>query len=65
MTQPKTPAYTLDRLQEAINEAPLSKYGKRTGAKFVNIDTRVLEWLIADSRALAAMTSVDVMEVRP
>lgn len=52
-----TPTYTLDKLAEAIAEAPLSQYGKKTGTKFVNIDTRVLEWLIADSRTLHANES--------
>lgn len=47
----ETPLRTLDALAEAIKVA-VPRDG--SGNKFVSIDSRVLEWLIADSRTLHA-----------
>ena len=49
INRPETPPHTADALELAIKKAaPEAK----TGAAFVNIDTRVLAWLISDSRSL-------------
>lgn len=46
----KTPLHTLEGLEHSIAETPAQP---RTGARFLNLDTRVLEWLIHDARELA------------
>lgn len=43
----RTPLHTLDALEAEIAKAPKQA---RTGASFLNLDTRVIEWLIEDSR---------------
>lgn len=47
----KTPSYTLEALERAIASASVEGPAKE---KFIRIDARVLEWLIADSRALGS-----------
>lgn len=46
----KTPLHTIEGLEREIAQAPAQA---RTGAKFLNLDTRVIEWLLADARAAA------------
>lgn len=47
----QTPPHTLDSLESAIKDGAIDAL---TGQKYIKIDARVLAWLIADSRALAA-----------
>jgi len=49
INSPETPPHTVDELEKSIKRAAPEK---KTGAAFVNIDTRVLAWLIADARSL-------------
>lgn len=48
----KTPDHTIEALKAAIQSA---RPDAHNAARFVNIDTRVLEWLIADREATADM----------
>lgn len=50
----QTPLYTIDALRNAINQAPEHRIqgGALSAARFVSIDTRVLEWLLTDAERL-------------
>lgn len=51
MRKPETPMHTLEALTAAIDKAVPDAL---TFIKYVNVDARVLNWLIADSNALWA-----------
>lgn len=46
-----TPLHTIEKLREAITDAPPSTHGEG-GAQFVSIDTRVLTWLLEDAERM-------------
>lgn len=45
----QTPRHTIDLLRESIREDAIEGQG---GARFVSVDTRVLQWLMQDAVAL-------------
>jgi hypothetical protein len=56
----KTPLHTLDGLEQEIARAPEHTEKPinprfKTGARFLNLDTRVIQWLVDDARKLAKL----------
>ena len=58
MSRGRTPEITINALQGEIERA-MKTPDRKTGASFVNIDTRVLTWLLDDARALKLMETTD------
>jgi hypothetical protein len=48
----KTPLHTIEGLERSIAQTSAQP---KTGARFLNLDTRVIEWLIEDARKLASI----------
>lgn len=59
--KPMTPPYTLDALERAIENGAIDAL---TGQIYIKIDSRVLRWLIADSRSLYAIAAPEVRTIR-
>lgn len=47
----KTPLHTIEGLEREIAQAPAQS---KTGVRFLNLDTRVIAWLLADARSLSS-----------
>lgn len=58
MSRGRTPEITINALQAEVERA-MKTPDRKSGASFVNIDTRVLTWLLDDARALKLMETTD------